>query len=196
MRLAYGVRSEGIDRLPDEPFILCPNHTSFLDPFAVAAALPYRRVRRLRWGGWTGQLFGTAARRTFSRIVHVLPIDPDRAAASSLALATGVLSAGHGLVWFAEGERSRDGGLARFRPGIGVLVERTHAPVVPVCIEGAFTAWPRGRIWPRFGRISVRFGDPLKPDVILGTAHGADRHQNIADRVRDTVERLSRREAA
>jgi long-chain acyl-CoA synthetase len=196
MRLAYGVRSEGVGRLPDEPFILCPNHTSFLDPFAVAAALPYRRVRRLRWGGWTGQLFGTPARRTFSRIVRVLPIDPDRAAASSLALATGVLSAGHGLVWFAEGERSRDGGLTRFRPGIGVLVERTHAPVVPVCIEGAFTAWPRGRTLPRFGRIRVRFGDPLKPDVILGDARDPDRHQKIANRVRDALERMSHREAA
>jgi long-chain acyl-CoA synthetase len=191
MRLAYGVHADGVDRLPRPPFILCPNHTSFLDPFAVAAVLPYAVIRRTHWAGWAGLLFQTRARRAFSRIAHVLPVDPDRAAGASLDVAGAVLARGDSLVWFPEGERSRDGELHQIRPGIGVLIEKTRASVVPVRIVGAFAAWPRGRRWPRLGRITVRFGPPLEANQVLLPGNAVDRYQRAADTVREAIARLA-----
>ena len=191
MRLAFRIRAEGLERLPNDPFVLCSNHASFLDPFAIAAALPYGRIRRLYWGGWTGVLFDTRLRRAFSYIARVLPVDPDRTPTSSLMRASAVLARGDSLVWFAEGERSRDGRLANFRRGIGVLVERVPVPIVPTRIEGAFAAWPRTRRWPRFGRITVRFGVPLDPAKLLRSASGPNRHQKIADDIREALARLN-----
>jgi long-chain acyl-CoA synthetase len=190
MRAAFRISADGMENLPNDPYILCPNHTSFLDPFAVAATLPYWRVRRLHWGGWTALLFETRLRRAFSRVARVLPVDADRAAGASVELASTVLARGESLVWFPEGERSRDGELHSFRPGIGLLVERTGVCVVPVRIEGAFAAWPRGRRWPRLGCITVHFGAALEPDAVLPPEGTHDRHQRAADAIHDALARL------
>jgi len=53
--------------------------------------------------------------------------------------------------------------LLRFRPGIGLLLGRFRRPVVPVHIQGAFEALPRGRRWPRRHTVTVVFGAPLDP---------------------------------
>jgi 1-acyl-sn-glycerol-3-phosphate acyltransferase len=56
------------------------------------------------------------------------------------------------------------------KPGIGVLAERAAVPIVPVLIEGAHEVWPRNRLFPRLGRISMVFGKPLDPKTIAGDA--------------------------
>ena len=58
MRGLFRVRVEGLEHLPAEgPYLLAPNHASYLDPFALAAALPWPQLQRLYWAGWTGLLF-------------------------------------------------------------------------------------------------------------------------------------------
>ncbi|MHC4820998.1 MAG: lysophospholipid acyltransferase family protein, partial [Planctomycetota bacterium] len=48
------------------------------------------------------------------------------------------------------------------RGGIGLLVRRSGVPVVPVCIDGSFRAWPRGRRFPRPARVTVTYGEPVE----------------------------------
>lgn len=43
---------------------------------------------------------------------------------------------------FPEGSRSRDGQMARFKHGLGMLAAETLAPVVPCFIAGTFDALP------------------------------------------------------
>ena len=188
MRKVFRLRAEGIENLPAEgPTLLCPNHVSYLDPFAVAMALPRAHLRRTFWGGWTGVAFSTRWRRFFSRAARILPIDPDRAASSGLALGRAALEQGFDLVWFPEGARSADGTLQRFLPGIGALVEQRSVPIVPVAIEGSFAAWPVDRRWPRRGSIIVRFGPPIAPASIAGETSGRTREERIAAAVRAAV---------
>jgi long-chain acyl-CoA synthetase len=53
----YRLRVVGSDNLPvDGPFLLAPNHCSYLDPLAVAAALPPSVRRRTCWAGWAGKM--------------------------------------------------------------------------------------------------------------------------------------------
>jgi long-chain acyl-CoA synthetase len=133
MRWAFQLRVEGLERLPQrEPILFCPNHVSYLDPFALGAALPRERLRHTCWGGWTGVAFTTRLRRRFSRAARIIPIDPDRAVMSGLAMGGFTLERGWNLVWFPEGARSGDGKLQRFLPGVGALVEKHPVPIVPV----------------------------------------------------------------
>ena len=100
MHLLFRVRAHGSERLPEEgPLLIAPNHVSYLDPFAIAAALPLRRARHLYWAGWTGLLFRGPVTKLFSRATQVVPVDPERGLTSTLALARAVLEQGKQLVW-------------------------------------------------------------------------------------------------
>lgn len=157
------------------------NHASYLDPFAVGAALPTARLHTLYWGGWTGVAFTNRLTLLGSRIVQIIPIDPEHGVRSSLALAAAVLSRGQGLIWFPEGERSQSGKLLPFRPGIGMLLQRFPVPVVPVLIRGSYEALPLGRRVPRLRPISVRFGAALDPLQLAGQGQGDDAAARIVD---------------
>ena len=193
MTLCFSPKVEGREHLPAAgPFLLCPNHVSYLDAFAVAAALPYRQLRSTYWAGWTGILFHTRLRRLFSRLAQIIPVDPDRALASNLALSAMVFERGCNLAWFPEGALSPDGTLQRFLPGVGALLEQKPVPVIPVLIRGTRAAWPPGKKIRIFRPVSVRFGPPVDPAGLISPATGRERQQQIADAIHDAVAKLER----
>ncbi len=193
VRRSFHLHVEGIEKLPrQDPILICPNHVSYLDPFVLGAALPRDRLARTYWGGWTGVAFQTRLRRLFSRLAHVIPIDPDRAAASGLTMGGAVLERGWNLVWFPEGGRSRDGRLQRFLPSNGALMERRAVAIVPVYIEGSFAAWPVERRFPRRGAITVRFGEPILPASLPTEGDRRSREEQIAATVQAAVAALIR----
>jgi long-chain acyl-CoA synthetase len=190
MRCFFRLRVEGLGKLPEPPFLLCPNHASYLDGFALAAALPHRQLRSTYWAGWTGVLFSSRHRRLFSRAAQIIPIDPDRAATAGVALGAAVLARGRILVWFPEGALSSDGSLQTFQPGVGAVLERYSASVVPVYIAGTAAALPPGHVFPRPRRITVRFGDAFDPARAVPGVAGRPRERLIADAVRAAVAAL------
>ena len=121
VRVWFRLRVKGLAHLPEkQPFVLIPNHLSYLDPQVIVAALRFRQLRRTYWAViTTNQFIGL-----FRRLGQVVPIDPDHALISSLALAAAVLKQSNHLVWFAEGAISPTGELQPFKPGIGILLER------------------------------------------------------------------------
>ena len=137
MRVLFRLRVEGLENVPEGgPFIIAPNHVSYLDSFVVAAALPRGVLRCTYWAGWTGADFGNPLTRLVGRLAQVVPVDPCRAGPSGLAFGATGLGRGQNLVWFAEGERSRTGSLQPFKPGVGILLGYYPVPVVPVFIRG------------------------------------------------------------
>jgi len=159
LRLLYRIETTGQNNIPPNgPIILAPNHTSYLDPGAIAVALPRPLLWKTRWAGDAHLLFRSPARRLLSRSVGIFPIDmrdPGRAVATARA----VLREHGVLVWFPEGWRSPTGALGALQPGLGRVAEGFDVTIVPVLIEGTFDAWPRSRRWPRlFRRLRVTFG--------------------------------------
>jgi len=62
--------------------------------------------------------------------------------------------------------------------------------VIPVHIEGTHEALPRGRHWPRSGKVRVRFGEPLDPAKLRGG--DADKEPRaVAHALRKAVRDLS-----
>jgi long-chain acyl-CoA synthetase len=194
MRGLFSVSAEGLERVPErDQVVFAPNHRSLLDPFVIAAVLPLMRLRQTFWGGATEWLFTTPFARWLSRLANVVPVDPRRAAISSLALGAAVLARGQNLVWFPEGGRSSSGELQRFLPGIGLLLERFKVPVVPIFIHGTERALPLGRFFPRRARVTVVFGDPIRPDELATRGSGKDVAERITSALHDAVAELGRR---
>ncbi len=193
MRGFFRLRVDGAEKLPrDGPFILTPNHTSFLDPSAIAAALPRRYLRNTYWAGWTGKMFAGPSSRLLSRIAGVFPVDQDRGPAGSLALGKAILERKQILVWFPEGRRSPTGEIRPFLPGIGILMQQTKVYAIPTLIQGAYDAMPRGRWLPRLRRIVVRFGEPMDLDQLDAMGEGEDKADRIANGLQQAVAALRR----
>ncbi len=186
------IRQSGAKNVPwDRGVVLAPNHSSYLDAFALAAVLSWGHLRRVSWAGWTGLLFSGPFRRLFSRAAGILPIDPNRRPANALALGRAALQKGRVLTWFPEGRRSPDGKIGTFREGIGQLLEGSQSSVVPVFIDGTFDAWPAGQRWPRLAPIRVFFGVPISVNALRASGSGATDAERITDGLRKQLLRLA-----
>lgn len=191
MRVLFRLEIVGQKNIPVRgPCIITPNHASWLDPIVIAASLSYAQAYQVRFAGWTGLLFDNVISRTFSWAARVFPVDPDSAAASSLALARAVLDRGNILVWFPEGRRTRTGALQPFQPGIGALIQGTEIPVVPAYITGSYDAAPTGRKVPRFFRLKVTFGTPQVAKNLIKTRDENETTQSISNALHEVVSSL------
>ena len=187
----FHLEVHGVDRVPVQgPCVLAPNHASLLDPPALIAVLSDKFLDQTYWGGWTGIMFRNPFMRLVSRATRVLPIDQNNRPLANLALAASAVARGHNLVWFPEGNRSPDGRLQPFQPGIGLVLTAHPVPVIPVRIEGTYEALPRNARWPRRGRIRVTFGTALDPRELGADGTGSDRYRRIAAALHDRVEEL------
>jgi long-chain acyl-CoA synthetase len=191
LRSVFRLRVDGVRHLPrDRPFVLTPNHQSVLDPFVIAAALPYDVLRRSAFAGWTGIAFANPVFRFVCRLAHVFPIDHEAAAFSSMALGAEALRRDMGLIWFPEGARSLDGSLQPFRPGIGALLAAYPRPAVPARITGTFAAMPRGARLPRLCRLAMTFGEPRDAAELARAGEGGTEAARIAGGLAAAVESL------
>jgi len=162
-RLWFRLRVEGRDRVPASgPVLLVANHSSYLDP-------PLVGISNRRWVGFLAQvgLAGFAPLRWWMAQVGVTLIDRNAPSKDAMRLVADCLAQGEVVGIFPEGTRSRDGSVGPFRTGVEFLVRRTGAVVVPVGIDGASRAFPRGALFPRPRRIVVRYGEPWSAERIL-----------------------------
>ena len=188
MRALFRLRVEDLEHLPKEgPFVITPNHASYLDSFALAAALGYRRLRQTHWAG-AGAAFSNPFNRFVSRLAQAVPVE--QGGASSMAFGAAVLERERNLIWFPEGQRSSTGELQQFEPGVGMLLNHFRVPVVPVSIRGTHEAMPPGKalVWPK--KIAVVFGQPLDVDNLEQQGEGEGPQDRIVQALRDRVVQL------
>ncbi|MDP1834885.1 MAG: AMP-binding protein [Chlamydiales bacterium] len=191
LKVFFRLKVKGLENVPKKgPYIICPNHVSHLDPFAIAAAIDYSQLSTLRWGGWQGVVMRNPLNRAISRLSQAVPIDPQNAALSSLAVGAAILKQNHNLVWFPEGRRSPEGTLQTFKPGIGMLLEHYDVPVIPVYIEGTYEALPMGQKIPGLREVTVTFGTPLTPEELLKKGSGKLPHERITNGLYHAIKTL------
>jgi long-chain acyl-CoA synthetase len=191
----FKVKAVGYDCVPAEQCVFIPNHASYMDPFVLAAALPYGRLRNTQWAGWTGIAFGNPVFSRLSRLSRVFPIEAKQSLFASIALGVSVLKAGSNLVWFPEGERTLDGQLLPFKHGIGLLLAKSDVMVVPMYLDGTRDALPPGAYFPSFRRVTVIFGEPVKPEQLAKEGKGTEAPERIANALHERVAALSRKVA-
>ncbi len=156
----WGFEVLGVENLPQNfPFILAPNHLSFVDPFLLVAALPRRVYHRIFFVGYSAY-FGGLILGSIARLLRTVPIDQNRHLEQAMQAAAEGLRRGMVLGIFPEGGRSNDGTVKRFRRGTGILARHLDVPVVPVGMWGSYQMWPRdGGFRPH--HTAVVFGEPI-----------------------------------
>jgi long-chain acyl-CoA synthetase len=195
LRPGVKVIIEGVEHFPAKgPYLICPSHQSYLDPFFVMAALPYRLARQMFFVG-ASEYFETSLTRWLARQVNLVPVDPDAALVSAMQAGAAGLRDGRILVLFPEGERSIDGTVRNFKKGASILGHHLQAPLVPVALDGLFAIWPRNRplnwraLLPGAGSVvRLRVGPPVVPAP--GEADEAT-YAALTGRLRDGVIQLN-----
>lgn len=190
LRLFFRLEVKGLKNIPEDNFIIAPNHSSYLDGFVIAASLPYKKFSHLFFQGFQRYFRGRIG-AIFGRLAHVITIDTETFLSRALEISSLLLRKGYSLCIFPEGGRTFDGNIMDFKKGIGVLSINNNVPVIPTLIEGTFDALPRGAVLPRLSKIKVTFGKPLFPSNIDVTEKPEiDKYQILADRARDEIIRL------
>ena len=138
--------------------IVASNHRSFLDPFAIGGALPWRRPMNYvakvelferRWQGWILSRLGA------------FPIRRGESDEDSMETARLVVERGGAVCIFPEGTRIRSGSLGEPKRGVGRLALQTGAPVIPAAVLGTEHVRRGWRIRPRKVQGPARQGDDL-----------------------------------
>ncbi len=188
------VTVEGLERLtPGTTYIFVANHQSHYDTPVIFSSLPYQlriiakaSLARFPVLGWHlkrgGHLF--VDRR-----------NPDQSGILSRWRA--LVSQGLSLIIYAEGTRSRDGRVARFKAGSFLLAIQAGLPVVPLAVVGTRRVMPKGRLQTEPADVRLIVHDPIpapsldRPTVRDARALAAQAQAVVAQ----TVERLQERTA-
>jgi len=175
------------ERVPRHgPVILASNHASHLDPPLIGAGLP-RALNYLA----RESLFSLPVGGWILRKVNAVPVDRDGAGAAGLKAIFNRLQQGGAIVLFPEGTRTRDGALQTARAGVGLVVIKSTAPVVPVRVFGTFEAWSRHQRVPSPKSVAVKYGFPMGFEFLRAESKscGKDRLKEIYQEASDEIMR-------
>jgi 1-acyl-sn-glycerol-3-phosphate acyltransferase len=150
----------------ERPLIVVFNHASYLDVPAVGVSLGLKLMRQMTLPG-KKELFEDAKTRWLVDNISVIPVDRELADTSAVRGLLRALQQGRYILISPEGTRSPDGIVRPFQVGFAKLAHKANALVLPVGIQGAAQALPRGTHLPRPRRLIVSIGEPLDPQDYL-----------------------------
>lgn len=184
------------ERVPETgAVILASNHASFLDPPLVGSGLKRGISYMAR-----ESLFRFPGVGALLRSWSAVPVDRDGGGAAGLKAILDRLLAGGGIILFPEGTRTRDGNLLPARSGIGLVVIKSTAPVVPVRVFGTYAAYGRHKQFPRPKPIAVKYGRPMSFEKLRAEAKDCSKtrlkeiYQQIADEIMAAIAKLEAKE--
>jgi 1-acyl-sn-glycerol-3-phosphate acyltransferase len=181
-----------VERVPlTGSVILAGNHASILDPPMIGAPLN-RQINYLA----RESLFRIPGVGWLFRQWNAVPLDRDGGSASGLRIIIDRLNQGNAIILFPEGTRSRDGKLQPARSGIGLIVIKSTAPVVPARTFGTFEALGRDMKIPRPHKVRVKYGQPMYFEKLRAEAKTCEKprlkqiYQEIADQIMAEIAKL------
>lgn len=187
-RISFRFRVKGALHVPKRGgLLLAANHASYLDIPLLGCA-----VRRRIWYLGRQDLFGPPVFKWICRTLGWIPIRLNRLDRAGFGKAAALIQEGKPVAIYPEGSRTLDGTLQPGKPGIGVIVEETGCPVVPVYIDGAYEVLPAGRSWPRFRRVQVTFGKPIDFTADRRQLEGKAFYRHVSRTVMERIAELGR----
>jgi 1-acyl-sn-glycerol-3-phosphate acyltransferase len=167
------------------PVILAMNHQSYLDPPLAGTtcdrAIYFLARRTLLDAPLLGWLLPK---------LNVIPVNQESVDRGAIKALIRVLKAGNGVLVFPEGSRTLDGKLQPAEPGLGLVIAKTLAPVVPMRIFGAHEALPRGGGGLHFVPITIVIGEPIFFTAADVGPPGKNLYWRLSERVMDAIAAL------
>lgn len=160
-RICFRLEVENIDRLPQRgPFLLCPNHQSYVDPFWIYSILPPHILERMLFVADRAH-FELPVLSWMNRFGRLILTGKKGKLPECLRFAYEGLRRGMAVCIFPEGARTNTGKVMRPRRGMKILSEQTGVPVVPVLIRGGENVLSNFHPGFRFCKISLTIGFPI-----------------------------------
>jgi 1-acyl-sn-glycerol-3-phosphate acyltransferase len=157
VRLLFRFRVEGLQNVPNGPFLIASNHQAWYDTAFIVAAFPrlpmiYTMARR-------DTVFNTRWKRWLVPKLGVFPIQPRHGELDERGVASvyQVLRRGGAVLIFPEGRYSRGRDLKPLRKGVAHFALQAGVPILPVAISGV----DHLRL---FGPVEVSIAPPIRPD--------------------------------
>ena len=147
----------GRENVPSEGgCLLVSNHLAQIDSFLLQHVCP----RYVLFMG-KAEIFTHPVSDYFFRHMGTFPVNRERMDRWALRYALDILTKGHTLGIYPEGERSKEKQLQGAKIGPAYLAIKSKRPLVPIAITGThhiLRQW-----WPLRVPVTVRFGTPLYP---------------------------------
>jgi 1-acyl-sn-glycerol-3-phosphate acyltransferase len=154
------VTVEGLERVtPGTTYVFVSNHQSIYDIPVIFASLPFQLRIIAKESMARFPVLGWHLRRGGHLFVDRR--HPDRA--GILKRWRALVSEGLSLIIFAEGTRSWDGRVARFKAGSFLLAIQAGLPVVPIAVVGTRRVMPKGRLRTEPAEVTLVVHDPIRP---------------------------------
>lgn len=174
------VNVSGREKIPEGPVLYVANHQGLFDILAFL--------------GYLGKPVGFIAKKEINKLpiirkwmglLNCVFIDRDDRRQSMKAINQGIenLKAGHSLVIFPEGTRSRGESLHDFKPGSLRLAIKANVPIVPVTINGTYRMLEEGKGRIKGSTISMVIHKPIFPKD-----YESLKSSDLAQQLQETVE--------
>jgi long-chain acyl-CoA synthetase len=156
---------ENLRELP-RPAVFMGNHLSFMDSLAFLMALPADFRRRISFAAALDVVYGEF--RSVSWLADLFfnsfpfPRREGENIKAGLENMGRMLDRGWSVMIYPEGQISVTGEMQPLKRGTGLVAVDMQSPVVPVKIIGTNRVLPLGKVMPRRGPVTVRFGKPLR----------------------------------
>lgn len=153
-RLLWKIEFNGAENVPEEGgLIIAANHQTYIDPFWLSL-----RVKRpTRYLAWSAAFRWPLVGR-FLAWLGAWPLALEGSDPAAIRSSLQWLRNGGAVVIFPEGARSTSAGtMDRFKAGAVRLALEAQVPILPVTIKGGNRIWPKGRRFPRLGKVVVTY---------------------------------------
>jgi len=146
---------DGIENLPDGPFILASNHASYIDA-PLLMHICAKRGKHVRFFATNDPKWKTPFWNWWFKLAGAIRVN------GSLDKGLAALKNKDAIGLFPEAERTPSGKIhSTHHKGLGVLALKSHAPIVPIRIN-TYWWWNRFRKAPTFKRtLHVTIGKPM-----------------------------------
>jgi long-chain acyl-CoA synthetase len=182
LKLNNRLKIIGENNVPKKgPFIIAPNHQSYLDGAIVVSGLSTKTLKRTYFYA-TEEHVKQPVLKYMAKRNNVILMEKRNLKNSILKLSE-VLKQGKNVIIFPEGSRSFDGDMVPFKKTFAILSKELNVPVIPVCIRGAYGVLPRGSRWIKPKKIEVEYLKPVMPE-------NGDTYDSVSDKVRDSIQKV------
>ena len=183
------MKVDGLERVVGgTTYVFVANHQSHYDTPIIFSSLPFQLRIIAKQSLAQFPVLGWHLKRGGHLFVDRR--HPDRA--GILGRWRALLDEGLSLIIYAEGTRSPDGRVGRFKAGSFLLAIEAGLPIVPLAVIGTRQVMPKGRLRTEPARVRLIVHDPIQPPAI--TAPTTRDAKALADRVHrivaDTVDKL------
>ena len=147
-------------------FILIANHNSHMDTMAIMSAIPSRYIHKVHPIAARDFFGGSLFKKILMRyLVNATLIQRNRDNPNNDPIDSmdKMLKKSRSLILFPEGSRGIPGVMAKFKKGLGYLIQRNpEINVIPVYLDNVYKTLPRGKNLILPYNCSIKFGDPIK----------------------------------